>query len=381
MAHDVFISYSSQDKTIADAVCATLENRAIRCWIAPRDVPPGEPWAASLVKAIQESRLCVLILSHGSNASGQVLREVEQAVDRGIPIIPLRIEEVEPTNAMRYYIKSLHWLDAMTPPLERHMDRLAESVQAFLGVADPMESIPTPPPVASEAADPRPRRKKPAWLIAIACLAVVGILAVAGLWASSALAPGASQVDTVTQTAVPAIQENEWRELSFSIPDEILWAEHDGAYAIRGSQDTFAWSEEIIIGDFILKADVQSDFSNYGEGMILVYGNGAGWSEGCMIFNITGYWQAIRAHSIYDPKVEWLSQNDNLLDFETRDTYEMIVEVNDGIANLYVDGDLVASSALRPYTNRQGQIALVKYGASNAVTFSNIRFKSLEAEP
>ena len=43
MAHDAFISYSSKDKTIADAVCARLEARGIRCWIAPRDVRPGAP--------------------------------------------------------------------------------------------------------------------------------------------------------------------------------------------------------------------------------------------------------------------------------------------------------------------------------------------------
>ena len=49
MAHDVFISYSSQDKAVADAACARLESRKIRCWIAPRDVPPIEPWKRILV--------------------------------------------------------------------------------------------------------------------------------------------------------------------------------------------------------------------------------------------------------------------------------------------------------------------------------------------
>ena len=41
MAHDVFISYSAKDKTTADGVCATLEAKGIRCWIAPRDILPG----------------------------------------------------------------------------------------------------------------------------------------------------------------------------------------------------------------------------------------------------------------------------------------------------------------------------------------------------
>ena len=35
MAHDVFISYSSKDKPIADGITANLEAAGLRCWIAP----------------------------------------------------------------------------------------------------------------------------------------------------------------------------------------------------------------------------------------------------------------------------------------------------------------------------------------------------------
>src|SRR5713101_8280389 len=48
MAHDVFISYSSKDKPVADAVCAGLEGRGIRCWAAPRDILPGSDWGAAI---------------------------------------------------------------------------------------------------------------------------------------------------------------------------------------------------------------------------------------------------------------------------------------------------------------------------------------------
>ena len=53
MAHDVFISYSSQDKPSADAICATLESKQVRCWIAPRDVLPGVDYAEALIEAIK----------------------------------------------------------------------------------------------------------------------------------------------------------------------------------------------------------------------------------------------------------------------------------------------------------------------------------------
>ena len=38
MAHDVFISYSHEDAFVAQAVCAKLEEKQIRCWYAPRNI-------------------------------------------------------------------------------------------------------------------------------------------------------------------------------------------------------------------------------------------------------------------------------------------------------------------------------------------------------
>lgn len=67
MAHDVFISYSFEDKATADAICATLENNNIRCWIAPRDIIPGTDWGASIIDAINESNVMVLVFSQNAN--------------------------------------------------------------------------------------------------------------------------------------------------------------------------------------------------------------------------------------------------------------------------------------------------------------------------
>src|SRR5215813_12531898 len=80
MAHDVFISYSQVDKTTADAACATLERAGIRCWVAPRDITPGDEWGAAIIKALDQCRAIVLIFSSSANNSRQIRREVERAV-------------------------------------------------------------------------------------------------------------------------------------------------------------------------------------------------------------------------------------------------------------------------------------------------------------
>jgi TIR domain/OmpA family len=144
VAHDVFISYSSKDKPTADAVCATLEATGIRCWIAPRDIAPGADWGESIVTAIERARVMVLVFSAHANDSPQIKREVERAVHKGIAIIPLRIKDVMPARSLEYFLSTPHWLDAFSPPLERHLQYLAAVVRQIV------EDGPSvPPPSAS----------------------------------------------------------------------------------------------------------------------------------------------------------------------------------------------------------------------------------------
>lgn len=133
MAYDVFISHSTQDKAVADAVCAALENARIRCWIAPRDVQPGRSFAGEIARAIKKSKAMVLIFSAHSNESEQVLREVQLSVTAHLHIVQFRIEDVLPNDDLSYFLSTPHWLDALTPPLENHIKRLGAALRALLG--------------------------------------------------------------------------------------------------------------------------------------------------------------------------------------------------------------------------------------------------------
>ncbi len=134
MPHDVFISYSSHDKMVADAICSKLENNNIRCWIAPRDILPGIEYGESIIDAIAGCQVSVLIFSSKANDSPQVRREIERAVSKGKVIIPFRIEDILPTKSMEYALSNTHWLDAMTPPLEAHISKLTESIHQLLKI-------------------------------------------------------------------------------------------------------------------------------------------------------------------------------------------------------------------------------------------------------
>jgi hypothetical protein len=174
MPYDAFISYSTQDKVTADAACATLEASGIRCWIAPRDIVPGAEWGEAIILAINQCRVMILIFSANANESPQIRREVERAVSKGLPIIPVRIQDIAPTRSLEYFIGTVHWLDALTPPLEAHLRRLAGTVKSLLQIN------PTPPRIAVSSTGVERPTAQSGWLsrrilavVSFACLVVV----------------------------------------------------------------------------------------------------------------------------------------------------------------------------------------------------------------
>lgn len=205
--HDVFVSYSTRDKPVADAIVSRLEQVGIRCWVAPRDVIPGMVWGEAIVEAIESSRLMVVILSGEANESRQVIHEVERAVANNVVVVPFRIDAIEPSRALSYYLASEHWLDAITPPLEFHIGELAEVARALVPVrlADVEEKeeevsppqTPLPPPVAAPPSLPRAtrRRRFPVPMLAVAGLLFAGAIAGAVMLLADGGTEPAAQVE------------------------------------------------------------------------------------------------------------------------------------------------------------------------------------------
>lgn len=181
MAHDIFISYSSKDSQIAFALCHKLEEELIRCWIAPRDIRPGESFAQEISEAIPKSKIMILVLSSNSNASKQVLREIEIAVHNDLIVIPVRIEDIVPTGGMSYYLSTTHWIDIIDKKAHLNITLLSKRIKNILGAvegkftdssstSDKKEDITLAPPSS------KPKKigfKKGQLTIIVACAAIV----------------------------------------------------------------------------------------------------------------------------------------------------------------------------------------------------------------
>ena len=134
-ARPVFISYASQDKTIADAICELLENEGIGCWIAPRDVTPGEFYADAIVRALNEAQVLLLVLTEHAVDSPHVLREVERTSSKRHPIISLRIDTVTLPPALEYFLSSSHWLEANGSAVKKSFPTLIAAAKRMVATA------------------------------------------------------------------------------------------------------------------------------------------------------------------------------------------------------------------------------------------------------
>ncbi len=127
-----FISHAKADQKRAQEIAAALEERGLKCWIAPRDVRPGQSYGDEIIRGIEKSRCFILVLSKASNESPFVAREVERAISKRKSVFPIRVEDVEPSSALELFVSSTQWIDAFSRD-DAAIDRLANLLAAEEG--------------------------------------------------------------------------------------------------------------------------------------------------------------------------------------------------------------------------------------------------------
>ena len=132
MPHDIFISYSSQNKEAADAICHVLEEKGIRCWIAPRNIPGGSQYGDVIDNAIKSCRIVIVVFSEPAAASPWVTGELNVAFEEQKTIIPFRIDQTPLSGQTRVMLNQKHWIDAY-PDYKTKFDDLIDAVMLALG--------------------------------------------------------------------------------------------------------------------------------------------------------------------------------------------------------------------------------------------------------
>ena len=229
---DVFVSYSSKNKNIADAIVSDFEKHGIRCWYAPRDIMPGESWVTAITDALQVVKVQVLVYTDESNASKQVMNEVAVAFNAGKTIVPFRLTQTKMSGEFEYYLARVHWLDAVTDPLSENISQLRKYVEVILSGIEKAYV-----PIGAENTAPefsRGQNRKAGMVIAGVCAAV--LLVALGLVAGFLFSLG-RQGDR--EASIVATVGSDDRELYVEVSDK-----NGGDGETPGDTDKTSYSED-----------------------------------------------------------------------------------------------------------------------------------------
>ena len=162
-AGHVFASYASQDAAVANSIVEHLEKQGVQCWIAPRDVKAGTQYADAIVRAINEAKALVLVMSGSAVDSAHVAREVERAASKRKLIIPFRIDAAALNPELEYFLSNAQWIDVSKLGMPAALGKLKEAVGQ--GSPTTMQRMPAAP-------GSRGKGKR----IAVATAVVVGVV-------------------------------------------------------------------------------------------------------------------------------------------------------------------------------------------------------------
>jgi tetratricopeptide (TPR) repeat protein len=144
-APPVFVSYATTDRTRALSVCKAIERRGTRCWISCRDVAPGENYQEAIVRAIRGSRAMVLVFSEAANNSDEIKKELSLASRNRVPVMALRIEDIEPSDAFAYELSTRQWIDAFEG-WDKSIDSLVRQIDQVGPTGAPSGTVSTRAP-------------------------------------------------------------------------------------------------------------------------------------------------------------------------------------------------------------------------------------------
>jgi hypothetical protein len=133
MTASIFISYASKDRAAAHTICDALEHRGFDCWIADRDIGPGENFQVSIVHAIRSAKVMILVFSANAANSEEIKKEVVLAGQSRLVVIPVRVEDVTPDEAFAYEMATRQWID-LFGDWEQSVQRLVRQLETVIHV-------------------------------------------------------------------------------------------------------------------------------------------------------------------------------------------------------------------------------------------------------
>jgi TolB-like protein len=171
MAGEIFISYRRADERLARLLHAQLKERGVEAWYDVH-VAAGEDWRTATARALERSRIFVLLYSRAASESEDIAKELAAATFSKKLVVPVRIENIAPSGAFLYELASRNWINAFEDT-DAQLAGLADKLAALVKAGPDAD----PAAFASRAADPpaRARGMRLPFLIALGAATALAI--------------------------------------------------------------------------------------------------------------------------------------------------------------------------------------------------------------
>jgi uncharacterized protein (UPF0335 family) len=131
MAYDVFVSFKSEDKDLAEKICDNLDSKGIKCWISSRGIRGGQNYQEEIVKALKDAAIMVLVFSAAADKSDEIKKELGLASKYKKHVIPVRIEDFLPGEKYEYEMTTRQYIDLFRN-WEKEIAHLADDIKFMM---------------------------------------------------------------------------------------------------------------------------------------------------------------------------------------------------------------------------------------------------------
>ena len=128
--YDVFISYSRKDSERVNRIVDILSAQGISAWMDKDGIESGDAFKTVIVSAIDNSGVFLFLSSIFSNSSEWTVKEVNLAIYKKKPIIPIRLDETEYNPSILFDLVGLDYIDILTEQIGSDIEsKLIKSIQ------------------------------------------------------------------------------------------------------------------------------------------------------------------------------------------------------------------------------------------------------------
>lgn len=132
---DVFISYASEDRRLAELLSSKLDESGIVVWRDISELRFGDTFAGKIAQAIEDCPLFIVLVTAASLSSWWVEAETAFATERHKRVLPVVAENVTLAGGLELYLIRLHRYEVLDRPIEQHLPNIIVEVRRYLAEA------------------------------------------------------------------------------------------------------------------------------------------------------------------------------------------------------------------------------------------------------